>query len=250
MAPEIGKNWHFNYLVTNRHVAMCWNDSQRPLPVSSINVRINKKNGTAETIVLNDSENANWILPSDESVDLAVIPFEGLRDDHDYMATPLDLFATTDVMYQERIAEGASILVAGYFLQFPGERRFEPILRKGTLSMIPDEPMMTTTGKSGKVYLADIHIFGGNSGFPVLVTPAENNVFQPYYFLGVVSGYYFEDEDFKMEIATTVMGKARANSGIAMIVPADEVKKLLDDPKLRAIREENVRALAPKPAAQ
>jgi hypothetical protein len=42
--------------------------------------------------------------------------------------------------------------------------------------MIPDEPMMTTTGKLGSLYLGDVHIFGGNSGSPVLVTFRCKNV--------------------------------------------------------------------------
>jgi hypothetical protein len=50
-----------------------------------------------------------------------------------------------------------------------------------------------------------------------------------HWFIGIVSGYYFEKADARMEIATTVKGETAANSGVAMIVPADEVKKLIED---------------------
>ncbi len=56
--------------------------------------------------------------------------------------------------------------------------------------MIPDEPVVTTTGKRGNIYLGDVHIFHGNSGSPVLVS-AQDGVLRmgEYHFLGVVSGY-------------------------------------------------------------
>jgi hypothetical protein len=47
--------------------------------------------------------------------------------------------------------------------------------------------------------------------------------------IGVVSGYYFEKADSTMEIAVTVKGETAANSGVAMIVPADELKKLIEN---------------------
>ena len=98
--------------------------------------------------------------------------------------------------------------------------------------MMPDEPLKTTTGKMGTVYLGDVHTFGGNSGSPVFVDIAglrPNGVFQldDYRFLGVVNGYYYEDSDFNLEVATTVKGTQHSNSGVTMIVPADFLKRHL-----------------------
>src|ERR1017187_8378732 len=70
----------------------------------------------------------------------------------DYLMIGFDTFAGRDSFRQHRIGEGSTVMVTGYFVQFPGERRFQPILRQGVLSMIPDEPMKTTTGKLGTVY--------------------------------------------------------------------------------------------------
>jgi hypothetical protein len=53
--------------------------------------------------------------------------------------------------------------------------------------------------------------------------------FGQYHFLGVVSGYYYEDEEFNLEIAITVKGTGHANSGVAMIVPAYQVKELIEN---------------------
>ena len=86
------------------------------------------------------------------------------------------------------------------------------------------------------MYLCDAHIFGGNSGSPVMVS-ADWLGFGGYHLLGVVSGYYFEDEDFNLEIATTIKATARANSGIAMVVPVDFIKELLESPSIKGPRD-------------
>jgi hypothetical protein len=230
----------FIYLVTNRHIAECWDETNHPQQVVSIDVRVNTQDGGAVTLPLSSNGNANWFYPDDDSIDLAVIPFSlppNLK--LDIIAFDFGSFATRESLRQHRIGEGSAILVTGYFLQFPGQRRFQPILRQGILSMIPDEPMKTTTGRLGTVYLADVHIFGGNSGSPVLATPQDDLVHAAdHWFIGLVSGYYFEKADTSMEIATTVKGETAANSGVAMIVPADEVKKLIENnPTLKAYRD-------------
>jgi hypothetical protein len=230
--PRLPKGTFFEYLVTNRHVAECWDENNHPRSVLSLKIRVNAKDGSSRELVANS---ADWRTPADDSVDLAVMPVT-LPDDVLATAIPVDDFATKDLMSSERIAEGSPIMLSGYFYQFSGERRFQSIVRQGILSMVPDEPMITTTGKPGTVYLADVHIFGGNSGSPVMVESDWVGV-GGYHLLGVVSGYYYEDQDFNLEIATTVKGTTHANSGVAIIVPADLLKALLDGPELKGARE-------------
>lgn len=230
--PRLPKDSFFDYLVTNRHVAECWDEHNHPREVQSLTIRVNAKDGSSRVLA---ADPGTWRVPADDSVDLAVMPIFP-SDDLLTTVIPVDDFATKEVMSSERIAEGSPIILSGYFYQFSGERRFQSIVRQGILSMVPDEPMKTTTGKPGSVYLADVHIFGGNSGSPVMVTADWMN-FDGYRFLGVVSGYYYEDQDFNLEIATTVKGTAHANSGVAMIVPADLLKALLDGPELKGARE-------------
>lgn len=231
--PRLPKGLYFPYLVTNRHVAECWEEpAHRPREVKSLIIRLNAKDGSSRRI---SADPRGWRFPADDSVDLAVMPFN-FPDDLQMDVISVDDFATKDFMYKNRIAEGCPIILSGYFVQFPGQHSFQPIVRQGILSMIPDEPMKTTTGKPGTVYLGDVHIFLGNSGSPVMVAADSLNL-GGYHFLGVVSGYYYEDADFSLEIATTVKGTANTNSGIAMIVPADFLKALLDGPELKGTRE-------------
>jgi len=201
----------FTYLVTNRHVAECWDDeTRRPMTVRSIGVRLNLKNGSSTVAPLMTRGNAPWIYPADDSVDLAILPFRP-GDTADYKMIPLSDFVTDDVMSAQRITEGSKIMLTGFFYQFPGECRMQPIIREGVLAMMPDEEMVTTTGKPGKVYLGDVHIFGGNSGSPVFVDfgGMHGNMFslgEDYRMLGVVSGLFYEDTEFRLSVTTTLKG--------------------------------------------
>jgi hypothetical protein len=230
--PRLPKGQSFPYLVTNRHVAECREEHYRPREIESEKVRFNTMDGSSRWL---DANPAAWSYPVDDSIDLAAMPVT-LPNDLQALMIPVDQFATKDYMVSNQIAEGSPIMLSGYFYQFPGDIRFEAIVRQGILSMIPEEPIKTTTGKPGMVYLCDAHIFGGNSGSPVMVTANWLGI-GGYRLLGVVSGYYYEDSDFNLEIATTVKGTERANSGVAMVVPADFLKALLDQPELKGPRE-------------
>ena len=242
--PVPPRQQSFVYLVTNRHVAECWDPEHHAHPVTSIRVLANTTNGSVTTALENTNGNAPWVFPEDGSVDLAVTPV-ALPPDLDVLSIPFDMFAIRNSFRQHRLGEGSKVVVTGLFVQFPGDHKFQPILRQGTLSMIPDEPIKTTTGELGTLYLADVHVFGGNSGSPVMAE-AQDDLYQmgKRWFIGVVSGYYFEGAESKMEIATTVKGATNANSGVAMIVPADEVKKLIENnPVLKASRDNYFKAL-------
>jgi S1-C subfamily serine protease len=230
--PRLPTGTGFNYLVTNRHVAKCWDENNHPRDVLEMAIRVNAKDGSSRTLTISPDA---WRTPVDDSVDLAVMSVVPPAD-LQLSLISTDMFATKDFMASNQIAEGSPIILSGYFYQFPGQRNFQPIVRQGILSMVPDEPMMTTTGKPGTMYLGDVHIFGGNSGSPVMVA-ADALAVGGYHLLAVVSGYYYENADFDLEIATTVKGTSRANSGIAMIVPAELLKALLDAPQLKGERE-------------
>ncbi len=240
---RLGKDGSFTYLVTNRHVAECWDEHNKPLTVQAAKVRLNMKDGSSTETPLNPLPgNADWIYPSDEAVDLAVLDVGPNKDKVDFITVPVSAFVN-----QQSVFEGDKILFSGFFLQFPGIRRMQPIVREGVLAMVPDEDMITTTGKLGRVYLGDVHIFGGNSGSPVFVDLGgiRNGSLgsDMYYMLGVVSGMYYEDTDLQLQVTTTLKGTAHANSGIAMIVPVAALRLLLDDPRLKGKRDSTVARL-------
>ena len=227
---------NFNYLVTNRHVAECWNENRNPRPVQSVNVRINLKDGSSQLLSLG---NPAWVFPTDSSVDLAIFSIGLDPETVDFLSVP-----STNLVREEELSEGERIILSGFFIQFPGVKHMEPIVREGVLAMLPDEDMTTTAGKPGRVYLGDVHIFGGNSGSPVFVDVGSSHLGMiagpEYKMLGVVSGMFYEDSNFSLQVTTMVEGVQHGNSGIAMIVPAHSLSELLENPLLVTDREAGI----------
>jgi Trypsin-like peptidase domain len=248
---RLGEQGSFGYLVTNRHVALCSDDGGHDYPVEKINVRLNLKapnQGEASEIVyLNEHGNVRWLLPADDSVDLAVLPLVPPQDRYDFLIIPSSLFATREVIEKEKIMEGDRVLFTGLFYRLPGDHKMQPIIREGTLAMLPDEKIKTTRGKLGNIYLADVHVIKGSSGSPVMVNlggmrQGSLTVGDREFLLGVVSGYFLEDENLNLEVTTTIRGSGQANSGISLIVPAEELKKLLEQPEAQQLRDAEVKA--------
>jgi hypothetical protein len=248
---RLGENRGFVYLVTNRHVAQPEIDEGHIYPVISTHVRLNlrkKQNGQlSEDSALPSS--ARWHFPADKAVDLAATAYLPNEETYEVVYFPVSSFVTEDVVKSKGIAEGDSVLFAGYFYQFPGTERIEPIIRQGILAMMPREEMQTTLHKTGLLYLADLHVFSGNSGSPLFVnvTGARNGTMIlggfPYMLIGVVSGYYYENSDLTLTVTTnTITGKLGANSGIALVVPADQVKALLDSSEFQSERDSEIAA--------
>ncbi len=228
-------------------------ENGRNYPIVSTILRLNLRNaeqGSEEGLLPIGSGSFHWYFPADDSVDLAVLPLAPDQNKYDVMGVPLSLLATRDVIESQNVAEGDNVLFSGYFYQFPGLKKFQPIVREGILAMIPDEKLETTLRKPGHLYLADLHVFGGNSGSPLFVNLGgfRHGILSSgsEYLLGIVSGFYHEDSNLNLTVATTLTGTLEQNSGIAMVVPADELRALLDNPTLQAARDTQIPVTAPK----
>ena len=58
--------------------------------------------------------------------------------------------------------------------------------------------------------------------------------------LGVISQEVFENSDLTLTVATSVSGNIAGNSGVSVVVPVSELAKLLDDPSLKAVRDQQI----------
>jgi hypothetical protein len=116
--PRLGAGG-FDYLVTNRHVAECWNDAGHPMQVKSISLTMNLREAHGDSLVqevlLTDHGNLPWILPEDGSVDLAAFPVLFDQTRFDYKTVPTTMFASSDFLKEHRIVEGETVLFAGFF---------------------------------------------------------------------------------------------------------------------------------------
>jgi hypothetical protein len=248
-------NGSFIYLVTNRHVAAAIEQDDkgncRPLEVQRTYVTMNLKepiNGNrADRQLLTFSKQVHWYYPNDEAIDLAVMPFT-IRSTHDIRVISINDFLTTEILDKQQVVPGDKVLTGGYFYLYGGSREVQPLLREGVLAMLPDEPISTTTCKPGNVYLVDVHIIAGNSGSPLFIIPglpmntgiSFGGAHNTFGLLGIVSGYMQETENLKLKASTTWKASIYPNSGISVVVPAQQLKDLLESSELQKVREEAV----------
>lgn len=242
---RLGKDRGFSYLVTNRHMAAPGAEKGLRYQVLEMSLRVNRldtSTSAEELIPLGPA--MSWSYPNDEAIDLAVLPLGFNPKMMDIVPINLDIFATPERIQSAKVTTGDQVVFAGYFYQFPGAKRIQPIVREGVLAMMPDEEIKTTLQKPGALYLADVHAFHGNSGSPLLVSIGglRSGVLSSagYLLLGVISGYYPEGQSFSIPTATVLTGEVHDNSGITTVVPAYQLKTLLDSQPLQAARDAEV----------
>jgi hypothetical protein len=134
------------------------------------------------------------------------------------------------------------VLFSGLFIQsFSEVHRLEPIVRSGTLAMVPEGVLDTTLNrKPGHLYLAEAHAFGGNSGSPMFIDTNKfaNIIGGPSYkFLGVISGEVLENADLTLNVTTSFAANIGANSDVSTVVPARELLKILNGKELQNERD-------------
>jgi hypothetical protein len=221
----------FQYLVTNRHVAQPGIENGKPCKLLGSSAMVNPKDVSSPAARVPLPAGA-WIYPDDDGVDLAAMAFGLDPSKADIKNIPLSLFIDDAGTSNHGIIEGDPVIFSGLFVQFPGVRRFEPIVREGRIAMIPSEKVVGTLRKPASILLTEAHAYGGNSGSPMFVDLAgiRNGalmVGNNYKFIGVVAGEVQEGADFTLNVTTTYKGQAATNSGISLVVPANEVRALL-----------------------
>lgn len=250
----------FSYLVTNRHVAEAIEQDnegrcvRREIKTTYVTLNLKEPaNGErAVKIELALSPQHHWYFPSDEAVDLAVIPFAPpVENSYDFKEVTIDQLLSAETIGKDQIVPGDPVLTAGFFFAYAGFHEIQPIVREGVLAMLPDGPMTTTMCKAGNVYLADVHITPGNSGSPMFIIPklglgagiSFGGTPSVFGLLGVVSGYMQETSDLTLRASTIWSASVQANSGVSIVVPAQQLKDLLESPELRGQRDETVRQM-------
>lgn len=258
---RLGNNAGFVYIVTNRHVASAEGvDPGRLLPEVDVEVNASEsQNGSTATVVRVPLRgNDRWFFPGDDSVDLAVLPRAPTGKAVNVRYVPTSAFLTDADMKSAGIGVGDSVFFVGFFLQFPGVKRVEPIYRQGTIAMLPVDSIEMSDGPGGSVkksehlFLADAHAFHGNSGSPLFVQMGgyRNGRISvttvPFRLIGVVNGFVPERADIQVTGAATFESSNDPNSGILTFVPAQELLDLLNSPELQKLRDDSV-AVRAKP---
>jgi hypothetical protein len=221
--------------------------------------RFTPKDGTAPVTVEYDlnvlRKSGDLWEHKDPGVDIIVFRthhFEQAK----YNVVPLDLVASREIFASQQIQSTDRVIWPGLLINFMGSARNFPVVRNGSIALIPDEPVpmgytvgSRTVETKQEVILVDGTAVPGASGSPVFLWPGprlQGGTFsvggtQPYV-LGVLHGFYpaLPREILEINVARTARMFAE-NSGVAIVFPAWRLREILESPELRTRIQELVK---------
>jgi hypothetical protein len=186
------------------------------------------------------SENDYWEHP-DIGVDIALI-----RTPHflttTYEAIPIDFIATKRTFADEEIKPTDRILFPGLLRNFFGKHINYPVVKDGSIALIPTEkvPLKVMNGNNvistdQEIILINAITIPGFSGSPVFLAPVIRSKNKNMTFggkpllLGIMSGFFPSEprETIKYE-TTDAKFLFEENSGIAIVFPSWRIHEILD----------------------
>jgi hypothetical protein len=229
-----GTGRSFSYAVTAKHVI----DGIRKKGIAKALIRVNltgDESGWLETNV------DDWLYhPTVENVDVAVLR-TGFPERFDHLVCPISMAVTQEIISKEQIGLGTEVFLVGLFAHHFGKRKNIPIVRVGNISAMPEELVETRMGKID-AYLVEARSLGGLSGSPVFANlgvvrmhdgQLQMRTGDPFlYLLGLMHGHW----DLRVsEIDDDVVdntGIQRVNMGIGIVVPAQKIIEVINQPRI------------------
>ena len=228
------------HLVTARHVA-------EAVEHGPFIVGLNLKAGGK--VMLRSSEGARWWYhPSDKSTDVAVMPFApSMYSDYDIQWISEAYFATPQRITKYNIGVGDELTIIGLFTRFSGSTKHFPIVRIGSVAMMPTDKIPVKDFGEMEVYLAEGRSIGGLSGSPVFVRNTTSmppmktedgelrhfSGFGEMHLFGLMHGHWDLPVGFK-----TYEQQEAVNMGVSIVVPAKIILETLYHPELVEMRNE------------
>jgi len=254
IAPEgraiDGHDGFFRYTLTAKHVIV--GIKQKSIDGKAI-MRVNLKNGGAEYI---DTIADDWFSNPDEPSDVSVLdwapPIGSKESKHDVTYIMSDMIQKDNPEPREKVWVGDDVAIVGLFHSHTGKQRNTPIVRAGNIAMLADANEKVSTRNFGdmEAHLIESRSIGGLSGSPVYVHMTgpridnEGNAMliqmRYIYLFGLIHGHYdveLPGEDIAVE---DTLKSEVINMGIAIVVPAKQIKALLYHPKLIKDRDDEL----------
>lgn len=237
--PAKNPRFSFLHIVTAKHVA------KKLEGVDGLEcfLRANLKSGGSEIFGI---KNIPWFYHPDETwqTDVAVYPFalgnEVLRQ-IDCEPIPLASFLSDEIRVQQGIGEGDEVCFVGLFSRHSGNKKNLPIIRTGTIAMIPDEPVPVQKFGNIEAYLIEARSIKGLSGSPVFVLKPTGLQLGEYtvlrsnmniHFMGLIHGHWDLEPGESVDIEDSEGGNDSVNIGIAIVIPAKKILETVNQPKL------------------
>ena len=182
-----------------------------------------------------------WVFHSDPRVDLAVYPWVGpaktgftvsLLSFEKIMQTPS--FQARQVITEGKplawpLKEGEDVWFISLMLVFPGEQRNLPVVRRGSITLMPSEPLRGAYGLSD-YYVIAVRAYPGHSGSPVWV-----NYGNTFSLLGVLV-YSYPDLKELQKVTETEQGYS--NLDLHLVAPIEKVIDIINSDSERKRRGE------------
>lgn len=218
------------YAVTARHVL----DESRKY--GSLYIRINKPNTGYDQYTARQDD---WTVNPD--TDVAVIKAGLPLDGYDHRVLPVSMLLTQERAAQLGVGAGDEVFFVGMFSLQPGRERAQPIIRFGTISMMPLEKIRVGAPIMADIdaYLVEARSWGGHSGSPAFVYfPPDRHLGSimvggsEILLLGLVHGHYEIPQDVAFIGDILGSGRVPINAGMALVIPAQAIIDTLMDPDL------------------
>lgn len=250
----------FKYLFTADHVV-------RDIAGKKSWLRVNLKSGGTEKVSL---RNTVWFTHPRENID-ATACISSLGGRFDVEGVPTERFIINEANREERgVGIGDDCFTLGLFALVSGQHQNTPLLRYGTLAMIPRDPIRTRRYGSMQAFLAETRSLPGASGAPVFVRESlrlpmqvtrpgktEANVYPTasgsFFLLGLTHGFW-DSESLDEEEFPEYEGFEAHNLGLSIVVPAEKLIDIIAQPAVATLRDQAVtrrkRPRAPREATQ
>ncbi len=240
---EISKEKYVPFIVTAKHVL---GDFEK------IYARFNSQEEGKLAIIEYDLKSikqaGDYFENCDSGVDIAVFRTPHF-DTTKYESIPRDLIASKDDFKSEDVKQTDRVIFPGLLVNFLGSSKNFPIMRDGTIALIPSEKVPISYKVGGRlidtaqelIFLNSLSI-QGLSGSPIFLWPGprlKNNSFNigggKYFLLGIMHGFYpaIPREISKVETTDTKFLYSD-NSGVAIVFPSWRLKEIFDSDQMKS----------------
>lgn len=209
----------YGYFVTAKH---CVLEAEK---YGDLHIRLNQRNGRLLRVCIRSP----WLYSDDPGVDLAILPFAP-QPGVDAKHLDSSMVASDEILAQQGIGIGDDLIITGLLTKRYGETKNLPIVRFGNIAAMPAEPLFDKrTGAKYNGYLIEARSIGGLSGSPVFAHVGAgrhrgHNYPHSAILLGIIRGHWDHEEP-----SVDFAGKEKdvVNMGIAVAIPAQEIRKIL-----------------------
>jgi hypothetical protein len=248
--PRGGPKYGFVYLVTAKHVLKDIDGTF----LKEVRVRLNLKAPNSgkqydflPIQVSDDQGNLLWFHDTSDATDVAIAPLLPDQQKFDLLGIPTVMFADDELLKREKVVEGDSLNFVGLMSQYYGDSKNYPVVRHGTLALMTDEDIDTPTGRQ-HAFIAELSSWPGNSGSPVFLNLSglrDGSLIggMNLHLLGVLSGSFLNKVKGSTVDTATVVGGNEFNTGISFIIPAGQIRKILDSPPAQQYRDIQIQKL-------